>query len=201
MLGIAGVVAGAVLGWDGDAGPGGDASVAAESFRGNAPPAAFVAPDFALRDALSGDLVRMSDQRGRVVVLTFLESKCTAACPLIASQLAEALRRLPLQERADVVALAVSADPRDDTGGSVRAFLGRHRAVGQVRYLNRPHAELRRVWKDYQVLSASASGDADTHSAPVRIYSRSGRWLATEHAGADLSADNLVHDISLALAR
>jgi hypothetical protein len=50
------------------------------------------------------------------------------------------------------------------------------------------------------VLSALESGDADTHSAPVRIYGRNGRWLATQHAGVDLSAANLVHDISLALA-
>lgn len=51
------------------------------------------------------------------------------------------------------------------------------------------------------MLSALESGDADTHSAPVRIYSRSGRWLAMQHAGVDLSAANLVHDISLAPAR
>lgn len=201
ILGIAGVVAGAVLGGGGNAGRSIDAKLAAEGFRGNAPPAVFVATDFALHDALSGDLVRMSDQRGRVVVLTFLESRCATACPLIASQVAEAMRRLPPEHRTDVVALAVSANPRDDTGTSVRAFLSRHRAVGQIRYLNRPEAELRRVWTDYQVLSALESGDADTHSAPVRIYSRSGRWLATQHAGADLSASNLVHDISLALAR
>lgn len=185
----------------GGAGRSADAEVAAERFRGNVPPAVFVAADFALRDALSGELVRMSDQRGSVVVLTFLESRCATACPLIASQVAEALRRLPSGDRSSVVALAISANPRDDTRESVRAFLTRHRAASQIRYLNGPEGELRRVWKEYQVLSALESGDADTHSAPVRIYGRGGRWLATQHAGADLSAGNLVHDISLALAR
>jgi cytochrome oxidase Cu insertion factor (SCO1/SenC/PrrC family) len=198
MLGIA-ALAGAVLGGGGGAGRSADADVKTERFRGNAPSADFDAADFALRDALSGELVRMSDQRGRVVVLTLLESRCTAACPLIASQVGEALRRLPAEDRRDVVALAVSANPRDDSRGSVRTFLTRHRALGEIRYLNRPEAELRRVWKEYRVLSALESGDADTHSAPVRIYSRSGRWLATQHAGVDLSAANLVHDISLAL--
>jgi len=190
----------AVFGNDDNSGRAGETG-GANQFRGNAPPARFIASDFALRDALSGGLVRMSKERGRVVVLTFLETRCKTACPLIASQLAEALRRLPKVDRADVVALAVSANPSDDTTSSVRAFLRRHRAIGQIRYLNRPESELRWVWKEYQVLSASESGDADTHSAPVRIYSRSGQWLATEHAGADLSVDNLVHDISLALAR
>jgi cytochrome oxidase Cu insertion factor (SCO1/SenC/PrrC family) len=201
MLGIAGVVAGAVLDGGGDPPRGAAVNVAGEGFRGNEPPAAFVASDFALRDALSGELVRMSDQRGRVVVLTVLESKCATACPLIASQLAQALRGLPAEDRSNVVALAISANPRDDTRESVRAFLTRHRAAREIRYLNGPEPELRRVWKEYLVLSALESGDADTHSAPVRIYSRSGRWLATQHAGVDLSAANLVHDISLALAR
>lgn len=172
---------------------------AGSQFRGSEPPVASSAPDFALRDALSGDVVRMADLRGRVVVLTFLESRCQTACPLIASQLAEALRRLPGDAREEVVAVAISANPRDDTPESVRAFLRRHRATDEILYLNGPEDELRRVWDEYQVLSASESGDADTHSAPVRIYARTGRWLATQHAGADLSVDALLHDISVAL--
>jgi protein SCO1 len=138
MLGIAGVVAGALLSGGGDPRRGAGANVAGEGFRGNEPPAALVASDFALRDALSGEFVRMSDQRGRVVVLTFLESECATACPLIASQLAQALRRLPSEDRSNVVALAISANPRDDTRESVRAFLTRHRAASEIRYLNGP---------------------------------------------------------------
>ena len=172
---------------------------AADRFRGSEPPLVSTAPAFALRDALSGDVVRMTDLRGRVVLLTFLESRCQTACPLIASQVAEALRRLPDGERRQVVAVTISANPRDDTSPSVRAFLRRHRATDEIRYLNAPENELRRVWDAYQVLSASESGDADTHSAPVRIYDRTGRWLATQHAGADLSVDALVHDLSLAV--
>lgn len=192
--------AGIVRGWGSSATRSDDVNVAAQPFRGNEPPAVFVASEFALRDALSGRLVRMSEQRGRVVVLTFLESRCSTACPLIAGQLSRALRALPAADRSRVVALAISANPRDDTRKSVQAFLSRHRAGGQIRYLNQPDAELRRVWDEYQVLSSAESGDADTHSAPVRIYSRTGRWLATQHAGLDLSARNLVHDITLALA-
>jgi protein SCO1/2 len=202
LLLVVGVIV--VLAWEvpgGNDGSGREDGVAAAGgpFSGSEPPGVFSAPDFELRDAVDGSLVRMSALRGRVVVLTFLESRCTTACPLIASQLSSALRALSPEQRSQVVALAVSANPRDDTAASVRAFLRRHRAVGQIRYLNRPQGELRRVWSEYQVVSATETGDADTHSAPVRIYSRSGRWLVTQHAGADLSASNLVHDIALAL--
>jgi cytochrome oxidase Cu insertion factor (SCO1/SenC/PrrC family) len=169
------------------------------NLRGSVPPAPFLAADFTLRDALTGEVVRMHEQRGRVVVLTFLESRCTAACPLIASHVGRALRRLDADQRSDVIALAISANPRDDSRASVRSFLRAHRATREIRYLNGPAPELRRVWRAYQVLSALESGDPDTHSAPVRIYGRDGRWLSTLHAGADLSVDNLLHDVSVAL--
>jgi hypothetical protein len=38
------------------------------------------------------------------------------------------------------------------------------------------------------------------HSAPVRIFDTNGVWVATLHSGADLSAENLAHDLRLALA-
>ena len=36
------------------------------------------------------------------------------------------------------------------------------------------------------------------HSAPARIYDRSGTWFATLHAGADA---NLAHDLRIALGQ
>jgi len=33
------------------------------------------------------------------------------------------------------------------------------------------------------------------HSAPLRIYDRSVVWVATLHAGVDLSEENLLHDL------
>lgn len=170
----------------------------AARFIGSEPPARFPMPDFALRD-YDGSLVRASDLRGKVVVLTFLETKCEEACPIIAGEVASAWRGLSEEERREAVAVAISADPRDDTPASIRAFLRRHRALGTFRYLTGPIPEMKRLWQTFQILSSFESGDADTHSAPVRIYGRDGVWLATLHAGADLAPANLVHDIRLAL--
>ena len=97
------------------------------------------------------------------------------------------------------MAIAISADPRDDTPANIRAFLRRHRARGTFRYLAGPIPTMKRLWHEFQILSSLESGNADTHSAPVRIYSRDGVWLATQHAGADLTPANLVHDIRMAL--
>lgn len=134
-----------------------------------------------------------------VLVLTFLDTKCTEACPIIAGQIADAWRLLTPSERACATAVAISTDPRDDTRANVRAFLARHRAGQTVRYLVGPIPVMRAVWRRFQILSSLESGEADIHSAPVRIYGPDLTWLATQHAGADLSPRNLAHDIRVAL--
>ena len=47
--------------------------------------------DFALADQ-TGQIVRLSEQRGKYVILTFLYTHCPDVCPLIASNLNQALR-------------------------------------------------------------------------------------------------------------
>ena len=156
-------------------------------------------PDFALRDQ-DGRVVRSAELRGKVTLLTFLDTQCKEACPIIASQVARTLDRLDQAQRAEVSAIAISADPKGDTPAGIRAFLRRNRAERHVRYLSGPEAELRPIWEAAQILPSIDTGDDDTHSAPVRIYGRDGNWIVTQHVGADLSQDNLAHDIRLALA-
>ena len=157
-------------------------------------------PAFSLRN-YDGRLVRSSDLRGRVTVLTFLDSQCTESCPVIAWTVARAFDALTPAEREDVRAVAISTDPAEDTRATVRRFLARNRAVGRLLYVGGGQAEreLRSVWKSFYVLSSLESGQDTLHSAPVRIYDRTGTWVATLHAGADLGEANLVHDIRVAL--
>jgi cytochrome oxidase Cu insertion factor (SCO1/SenC/PrrC family) len=171
----------------------------ASTFAGSKAPAGLRLPPFELHD-YDGSLVRSGDLLGKVVVLTFLDTKCTVACPIIAGEVAAAWRLLTDDERRQAVAVAISADPRDDTPESIRAFLRTHRAVGTFRYLSGPIPKMKRLWHRFQILSSLESGDADIHSAPVRIYSRESIWLATQHAGADLTPRSLAHDVRVALA-
>ena len=191
---LAGVVAAVILLRLSD----GTASPTKQSFRGTVEPPGLTMPAFALHDQ-DERLVRARDLRGKVVVLTFLETKCRAACPLIAGEIARTWRLLTPGERSRSAAIAISADPRDDTPRSIRVFLDSHRASGTLRYLVGSLPAMRGVWRRFQVLSSFESGYADTHSAPVRIYSRDLRWLATQHAGVDLSPRNRAHDIRVAL--
>ena len=167
-------------------------------YRGSEPPARYELPGFSLRN-YDGRDVDATDLRGRVVVLTFLDSQCTDVCPILASQVGGTIDRLTPAEREQVRAVAISTDPAEDTPVSVRAFLGKQRALGKLLYLRGPEKEMRSLWSRFQILASLESGEDTVHSAPVRIYDRDSVWVATLHAGADLNSDNLLHDIRFAL--
>ena len=188
-LALGGVVAALTAGdGNGDARP---------DYLGSEPPPGITLPAFTLRD-YTGERVSSRTVSGKVVVVTFLDSQCTEACPVIAGHVARALALLTPAERSRVVPLAITTDPREDTPASVRAFLRKNRAEGALRYLLGGERELRRVWRAFAVLPSLETGDDDLHSAPVRVYDRRGTWVATQHAGADLSPARLAHDLRLA---
>ncbi len=169
------------------------------AYRGSEPPAGIALPDFELA-SYRGARVSTRDPEGRVVLLTLLDSQCTDACPIIASVVARTLDRLGAEERAQVRALAVSGDPAEDTPASVRRFLTAQRARGRLDYLLGEERELRPLWKELDLLPSLDTGRDSLHSAPLRIYDREGVWVATLHAGVDLTEANLLHDIRAALA-
>ena len=169
-------------------------------FRGSVPPAGIRVPDFALRD-YRGAVVTADDLRGKAIAVTFLDTQCTEACPVIAGRIADAWRLLASGDRRRAAAYAITVDPEEDTASAVRRFLRRHRAESALAYLVGPPRALRTVWDSFQVMSSVESGDDDIHSAPVRIYGPDGVWVSTLHPGVDLTPENLAHDLHQALAR
>jgi len=166
----------------------------AVTYRGSRPPPGIVLASFDLRD-YRGERVRSRALEGKVILITFLETKCKEACPIIASQIGKGLDLLDPGERGGVVAIAISVHPGDDSPANVRQFLRRHQVEGDVRYLIGSERELRPVWNAFQILPALDTGDADTHSASVRIFNREGEWVSTLHPGVDLTPKNLAHDL------
>ncbi len=169
------------------------------AFRGSQPPAGISLPDFQLPDHEGRD-VSSAGLRGKVVLVTFLDTQCDESCPIIASQIGRAWDRLSRAERSEIVPVAMSTDPDEDTPESVRDFLRRNRAEGKLRYLVAPVRELRPVWEEFQIAASFDTGIDTLHSAPVRIYDRDGLWVSTLHAGADLTPANLLHDIRVLLS-
>lgn len=180
------VIAGAVLL---AAGCGGSKQVAA--FRGSTITDPAPAADFALHDQ-DGRLVRLSDQRGRTVIVAFLYTHCPDVCPLIAENLNLALRRLGRQA-GTVRVLAVSVDPKGDTPAAVRRYVVQHRLLPQFRYLRGDRAQLEPVWKAYGVSAQATRLDLVDHSAYELLIDPDGRGRATYDAR--VKAADVVHDV------
>jgi cytochrome oxidase Cu insertion factor (SCO1/SenC/PrrC family) len=169
------------------------------AYRGSEPPAGIRLPAFTLRD-YRGDVVDTRALRGKVVLVTFLDTDCKTKCPIFASDIGAALRLLPGSERRHVVALALTVNPARDTPVSVRAFLRRRHAVG-LDFLLGTTRQMRPIWRAFHIVAATETGNADVHSSDVRVYDRSGIWVSTLHVPVDLTPANLAHDIRVALAR
>jgi protein SCO1 len=155
-----------------------------------------VTPDFTLRDQ-NGRLVRLSAQRGKVVVMTFLYTHCPDLCPLTAVHIDEALDRLGAR-RTGVTVLAVSVDPFGDTPAAVRRFVRSHRLSSQFHYLTGSKQALRRVWRLYDAKSIAVGGTRPDHTLYVLLLDRRGRSRVLFDATATSAA--MAHDIRLLLA-
>lgn len=121
-------------------------------------------PQFALRDSL-GRIVRLSQFRGKAVLLTFIYDHCPDVCPLIVSNLHTALRKLgSAANRLQII--AVSVDPRGDSPATVRAFLAAHEMTGRMEYLIGGLKQLAPVWRAYGVqVQGSPEKREVSHSA------------------------------------
>jgi protein SCO1/2 len=167
-------------------------------FRGSQPASQLSLPAFSLR-ADDGRVVRSTELRGKALAVTFLDTECTDACPIIAAQIGQAVKAMG-DRRGEIEALAISVDPVRDTPAKIDRFLRRYRAKGRLRYLNGSVAELRPVWQAFAVLPSYDTGKSNMHSAPVRVFDEDGRWRSTLNAGVDLTPVSLANDLRVALS-
>jgi protein SCO1/2 len=167
-------------------------------FRGTTPPAGIRLAQFSLRDE-SGRVVTTRSLQGKATLVTFLDTACRQACPIIASEVGAGFSLLRADERSRAAALAITVDPERDTPAAVRRFLRRRGLSGSLRYLVASRARLRPVWHRFYVQPVVPGASADIHSDPVRIYNRDGVWVSTLTAGVDLTAANVAHDVRRAL--
>jgi protein SCO1/2 len=161
-------------------------------FKGALRPAGASAGDFALRDQ-DGRLIRLSGLRGKVVVLSPMYTTCRDTCPLVAQQIQDALLDLPRRERNQVVALALSVDPRNDTPESAKKFLRTRLVSRYLDFLLGSQAELRPVWKTF---GFSAQTDDREHNSYVVLIDKRG-FQRVGFPVDFLTPESLTHDLRL----
>jgi protein SCO1/2 len=166
-------------------------------FRGKPTLRAGVAADFVLTDQ-RGRLVRLSAQRGRAVLITFLYTSCPDVCPLTAAKLGLVARQLgPLAKRLSI--LAVSVDPENDTPSNVRRFVAKFHLPPQFHYLMGTSKQLQPVWQSYNVLVERRNLERIDHGIPIVAIDPAGRPRVYFSHSAPPSS--IAHDVRLLLKR
>jgi protein SCO1/2 len=172
----------------GSSGPTGPRS----QFQGPLLPAGLKAADFSLT-GVDGHRVTLSGLRGHVVILTFLHSKCQDLCPLTAEDILGALNILPAGGRG-VYAVAVTAEPAQDTVANRDTFLAEHHLTGRMAYLNGPLAQLQGVWNGYHVLPV-LPGKPDHTAFTILIDKRGIERVG--YPAENMTPETLAHDVGV----
>ena len=146
------------------------------------PAGARPAPAFSLRDQ-HGRPVTVSADRGRPVIVTFVDPLCRNLCPLEAHVLNAAVGQLPAAQRPAI--LAVSVDVYANTRADLLQDVRKWSLVPQWHWAVGSPAALAAVWKQYKigvsVVTKRIAGNAIhyiTHSEAAYVIDPSGHERA-----------------------
>lgn len=149
--------------------------------------------DFTLTNQ-DGQPVRLSDYRGKLVVLFFGYTHCPDVCPTTMARLNRVVRELG-DEAKGLQVLFVSVDPERDTPARLKQFLSHFNPAfvgltGQAEEVAAVNMAFGVYVKKEEV--GSAAGYLVTHTARIYVIDRQGRLVLTFPADAavqDIAAD------------
>ena len=153
------------------------------------------AADFTLRDARQDEPIDTRDLRGQPYIVTFLYTDCVDVCPLIASELDQALEHLGRE----VPVIAVSADPEGDTKIAVRRWFAERDLPGSFRYVIGTEEELRPVWDAYYAAPQPGDREVSAHSASIWLVDGQGRLRSKFSGGIPVPPADIAHDLRVLL--
>ena len=166
------------------------------------------APDFTLQDQ-AGRAVALGDFGGGPVVLTFIHSRCTLACPLTASSVGQAMALLG-KDAGTVSLVGITVDPTHDGPAELRAFAERYRLSPDWRLLSGSVAEVTPVLAAYHAEPLSVPVQAEAGHQHGSVASASEELLHPTMVllidaqanlrfayGPGFAPEDLAHDIRL----
>jgi len=169
------------------------------SFRGTAYGEPYpVAPEIELKQS-DGEVFRLSDQKGKIVLLFFGYTSCPDVCPTTLAELK--LVHEQLESRAgNVQVVFISVDPEHDTPEAIQGYVSRFNPsfVGLTGSMD----ELTGVWDGYGVFreiveTDSALGYIVNHTARVILVDADGNLRLSY--GFQTPVDDIVHDLKILL--
>jgi cytochrome oxidase Cu insertion factor (SCO1/SenC/PrrC family) len=129
------------------------------------------APDIKLVNQF-GQPMSLSQFRGRVVILAFSDSECTTVCPLTTQSMVLA-KELLGKAGESVQLLGVDANPDATKVSDVMAYSRAHGMVNQWDFLTGSSAQLKAVWKSYNIEVQIEAGQID-HTPALYVINQKG---------------------------
>ena len=156
------------------------------------------APEFVLTKA-DGTQFRLSDERGKIVLLFFGYTSCPDVCPTTLAELKQVTDKLG-DKAQDTQVVFVSVDPDRDTPEKIQEYVDHFNSsfIG----LSGTESELAPIWDEYSIVrevtqSDSAFGVIINHTARLFLIGQNGNLRLSYSYGTPV--DDIVHDIKLLL--
>ena len=151
-------------------------------------------PQFDLSDARGGRFTGRS-LRGQPYAITFLYVHCVDVCPLIGSEIHQALAKLG-RAATRMIVVAISVDPRGDTRTAVNRWLEVHREPANFHYLIGSERSLSPIWKAFYVTPQTPGDPHSSHTAIIWLVNRHDRLAALIPAGLPVNTTDLAQDFA-----
>ncbi len=156
------------------------------------------APDFALTDS-TGNVQRLGDYRGRIVLLFFGYMYCPDICPATLAEMKLAVDQLK-GDADQVQVIFISVDPQRDTSEAVQGYVERFNP--SFLGLSGTQDELEPIWNGYGVYREVVEGTSETnyiinHTARVTLIDQDGNMRLTY--GFQTPPEDIAHDIRILL--
>jgi protein SCO1/2 len=148
----------------------------------------------------NGEMFRLSDQKGKIVLLFFGFTYCTDVCPTTLANLKQALNTLGEDKAKSVEVVFVSVDPERDTPDVIQQYVERFDKsyIG----LSGSMADLQKVWDGYGIYREKVPSDSPTdyeieHTARVFLIDGSGNLRLSY--GTDNLTEQVSNDLNILL--
>lgn len=160
------------------------------------------APEIVLPSSKGGDF-KLSNYRGKVVVLEFGYTNCLDVCPVSLAALTQARQKIGKAAAADVQVVFITVDPARDTVARLRTYLAPFDPsfVG----VTGSQQQINKLLKDYGISATKRMVDGSKtdytmhHSSYLYFIDRAGMQRALMPFGRP--ADDMAHDLRLFLQR
>ncbi|MDQ0188628.1 redoxin domain-containing protein [Alicyclobacillus cycloheptanicus] len=131
------------------------------------------APGFTLTDQY-GRTFSLSQFKGKVVLLAFVDSECTNICPLTTAEMVNAVQMLGPQAAKHIQMLGVNANPEARSIADVKQYSVEHGMMNSWHFGTGSVRELKSIWKQYNIYDQIVNGDID-HTPALYIIDPQGR--------------------------